>query len=196
MRRVAQRQDTRNLSISSGSPHSRIPESRTTVTPATVFPSLPGKSSGSSKNLEDAAAVSLPFQPVIRKIGASEIIKITPGVLRRGDTGDFVNITNVAANFAAGTSQSIFLEATISAFNITDVTAKVQSSWPGYPKCHQFSASPNFSQTKAYVELGRTGAGSTPGSVEVFNPWASGQMMLVLAIVDGRMAWTFTPGNA
>lgn len=140
-------------------------------------------------------SVDLPPFGLVLDEGKTLTLTVSNGVLKRADTGTAITVTGLdPKTFTVKVDDIAYLEVAVNA-DMTLGTAEVKAGgkWAGWPKPAAFSAASPFPQTKAFLQLGSIAKNGTDTLVD--GPWSSGNMVLVQAVVDGRLAWFIQPGN-
>jgi NAD(P)-dependent dehydrogenase (short-subunit alcohol dehydrogenase family) len=142
-----------------------------------------------------------PWEPQINSEGAGASfawkVSLTPGILRRADTGAIVTVTDAAESFSASNGNLAYLEADFEDGEVSDVSFKVGSAWDGYPQRVVFDTDEPYLQQKAFLELGKVEPvpDTSPAQLRVAGRWQSGNIVIISAISSGRDAKIFTAGN-
>lgn len=136
-------------------------------------------------------AGAVPWQPYISGGPGAWKARITPGLLRV--EGTVTSVTDALKIFDTSAGNRVYLKAVIASGVVGTVSAMVGGNWPDYPSRVEFDANSPFEQKAAYLELGTVKA--VAGVLKMTDIWHSGHVALVDAIIAGRLAKVFVPGN-
>jgi hypothetical protein len=125
-------------------------------------------------------------------------VTVTPGVLA-SYFGTEVEVTGLDTAHPAVAEDLVYLEMELNSYGTTilSVDVIVGPAWTLWPQRAEFANNPYpgiWAQSKGWIPLGRVEVDSE-GAATIAAPWKSGNMVLLTAGINGKLAYIMAPGN-
>lgn len=169
-------------------------------------------SSLSSSSPAGGGATPGPFEPLVSIAPPPETeeeteeeppvtyeVTVTPGAINTF-FGTEVEVTGLDTAHPAAPEDLVYLEMELDVYGSTilSVTVVVGAPWSLWPQRAAFYNNPYpgiWVQSQGWIPLGRVAVDSSTDEPSIVAPWKSGNMVLLQAGINGKLAYIFTPGT-